>query len=201
MKKLLYGTGNPAKLAVMKAQLHSLPMEIVCLRDMEGEIPEVTEDGDNELANAEKKALAYFKAFGGPVFSCDCGLYFEEVADCDQPGMHVRTVNGRYLTDEEMLEHYIGLVRKYGPLTARYRNSVCLVKEDGTVVKAMDDSLCSEPFRLIETPHSPVRRPGYPLDSISVEISSGKYYYDLEEERLDRVATADGLVAFLKRNL
>ena len=34
-------------------------------------------------------------------------------------------MNGVYLTDEQMLEHYIGLVKRYGRLTAKYRNAIC----------------------------------------------------------------------------
>lgn len=44
--KLLYGTGNPAKLADAKKWLKGLDYEVLSLRDMEGEIPQVPEDGE-----------------------------------------------------------------------------------------------------------------------------------------------------------
>ena len=72
--KLLYGTGNPAKLADAKRWTEGLGFELLSLRDMEGEIPQVVEDGGTMLENARKKAHAYYRAFGIPVFSCDTGL-------------------------------------------------------------------------------------------------------------------------------
>ena len=42
----------------------------------------------------------------------------------------------------------------------------------------MDMSIATEPFVLVAEPH-PKRVEGFPLDSLSVDIGSGKYYYDL----------------------
>lgn len=119
--KLLYGTGNPAKAAAMQNRIAGLGIELISLQDLRAqgmEIPDVPETGNTPLENARQKAHAYYEAFRMPVFSCDSGLYFEDVPEAVQPGVHVRTVNGVYLTDEQMLEHYIGLVRHYGRLTA-----------------------------------------------------------------------------------
>ena len=101
--KLLYGTGNSAKLDAMRHRLEGLNLEILGLRDIDKRIPEVEENGVTPLENARVKAHAYYETFGMPVFSCDSGLYFEGVPEEIQPGVHVRTVNGKYLTDEEML--------------------------------------------------------------------------------------------------
>ncbi len=197
--KLLYGTGNEAKLDAMRRALAGLQIEITGLRELGAEPPRVEEDGSTPLENAEKKAAAYYKAFGMPVFSCDSGLYFENVPDEIQPGVHVRTVNGKYLTDEEMLEHYIGLAKKYGNLTARYRNAICLVLDGEHIYKAMEESMASKPFLICPVPHSAVRKKGFPLDSLSVDIATGKYFYDLEQENLDRVAVEEGFPEFFKQ--
>ena len=37
-----------------------------------------------------------------------------------------------------MLEHYIGLVRRYGRLTAKYRNAICYVQDEEHVYEAME---------------------------------------------------------------
>ena len=123
--RVLYGTGNQAKLSAMQRRLSSLDIEIIGLKDLEADIPEVPEDGKTPLENARQKAYAYFDAFHIPVFSCDSGLYFDNVPDAVQPGVHVRTVNGKYLTDEEMIAYYTGMAQKYGDLTSRYKNAIC----------------------------------------------------------------------------
>ena len=56
----------------------------------------------------------------------------------------------------------------------------------------------SEPFLIVPTPHKALRR-CFPLDSLSVDIESGKYYYDLESETLDQVAVEDGFVEFFQK--
>ena len=133
------------------------------------------------LENARIKAKAYYEFYGIPVFSCDSGLYFDNVPDEIQPGVNVRRVGGKNLSDDEMTEYYSGLARKYGQLTARYRNAVCLVLEDGRIIESMDYRLSGNPFLLTDVPH-PKKVEGYPLDRISLHIGTGKYYYDLSPE-------------------
>ena len=197
--KLLYGTGNPAKLADARRWLSGLDFQLLSLKDMEGEIPKVPEDGTTPLENARQKAFAYYKAFGFPVFSCDTGLYFDNVPEEDQPGVHVRTVKGKYLNDREMQDHYIGLARKYKNLTARYRNAICLVLDENHSLELMDDSLASEPFLLVTKPHPHALNKGYPLDSISVHVETGQYYYDLGSEKLAELAVGKGFRKFFEK--
>ena len=94
--KLLYGTGNPAKLSAMRKRLESLTekydIELIGLKDLNTEIPQVPEDGNTPLENAHQKAAAYYEAFHIPVFSCDSGLYFDGISGDIQPGVHVRTI-------------------------------------------------------------------------------------------------------------
>lgn len=196
--KLLFGTGNRAKLSLMRKNLECLNIEIIGLKDLDSPIPDVSENGATPLENARQKAMAYYHAFHMPVFSCDSGLYFDHVPDADQPGGYVRTVHGNCLTDEEMLTHYAGLARKYGTLTAHYKNAICLVLDEGHIYEAMDASMESERFLITEIPHSSIRKAGFPLDSLSIDIKTGKYYYDLPEEQLEQVATKDGFLMFFK---
>lgn len=201
--KILYGTGNPAKLSAMKRRLEPLGIELIGLQDIKDKgwtIPDVEENGTTPLENAHLKATAYYDAFQMPVFSCDSGLYFDNVPDEIQPGVHVRTVNGKYLTDEEMQAYYAGLAKQYGNLTARYCNAICFVKDEHTVREAMEPSMESERFILTDRIH-PIRKKGFPLDSLSVDIKTGKYYYDLPEGALDRVAVEDGFLEFFRRCL
>lgn len=199
--KLLYGTGNMAKLGAMQRWLAGLDLEIVGLDAMKENVPEVTETGNTPLENARQKALAYYGAFGLPVFSCDSGLYFEGVPNDVQPGVHVRTINGKYLTDNEMLLYYSNLAKKYGPLKARYQNAICLVLDEGHIFESMDSSLGGEPFLITSVPHSRVLHKGFPLDSLSIDLKTGKYFYDLEERIRDEVAVGDGFVEFFRSAL
>ena len=59
--RLLYGTGNQAKLSAMKHRLEKMNIELIGLNDLRVEgytIPDVLEDGETPLENARKKALA-----------------------------------------------------------------------------------------------------------------------------------------------
>ncbi len=188
-------------MSAMQRRLSSLDIEIIGLKDLEADIPEVPEDGKTPLENARQKAYAYFDAFHIPVFSCDSGLYFDNVPDAVQPGVHVRTVNGKYLTDEEMIAYYTGMAQKYGDLTSRYKNAICFVYDDAHRFEAMRPSMESEPFLLTSKPHSSVMNKGFPLDSLSVDIKSGKYFYDLPRQDMDQVAVEDGFLQFFQEVL
>lgn len=202
--KLLYGTGNLAKLSAMRNRLEQLDIELIGLNDMRAEgkiVPKVIEDGNTPLENARLKAMAYYEAFQIPVFSCDSGLYFDNVPDEVQPGVHVRNVNGKCLSDDEMIDYYSGLVKAYGNLVARYRNAICFVMDNTHIYEAMEPSMESEKFILTDKPHSTVRKEGFPLDSISLDIKTNKYYYDLPEDKLEQVAVGDGFLEFFKNIL
>lgn len=188
----------------MRSRLKQLDIELIGLDDLRGEgktIPQVVEDGKSPLENARLKAIAYYEAFHIPVFSCDSGLYFDNVPEAIQPGVHVRNVNGKCLTDDEMIDYYSGLVKIYGNLVARYRNAICFVQDDTHIYEAMEPSMESEKFILTDKPHSIVRKKGFPLDSISLDIKTNKYYYDLPVDRLEQVAVEDGFLDFFKRVL
>ncbi len=198
--QLLYGTGNPAKLIFAKRCLAELNLDIIGLKDISSDIPYVPENGATPLENAKAKALTYYNAFKIPVFSCDSGLYFNNLPDNLQPGVHVRTVNGKRLNDAEMIDYYSSLARHYGDLTARYKNAVCFVQDEQHVYEAMDATLESEPFLITSKPHSRIEE-GFPLDSLSVDIHSGKYYYDLPVSQEDNDLLGDGLLMFFQKIL
>ncbi|MBE5873317.1 MAG: hypothetical protein E7287_02800 [Lachnospiraceae bacterium] len=199
--KLLFGTGNQAKLSVMRSRLETIGIELIGLNDLKAEgksIPEVLENGNTPLENAKLKAYAYYEAFHMPVFSCDSGLYFDNVPDEVQPGVHVRNVKGKHLSDEEMQEYYCGIARQYGNLVARYHNAICFIMDENHIYEAMDPSLYSEKFILTDKPHSAIRKKGFPLDSMSIDMKTNKYYYDLEEGELEQFAVEDGVLQFFK---
>ncbi len=184
MLRLLYGTGNPAKLQAMQEWLNDLPIEVGKLED---NAPDVPEDGRTVLENAREKAAGYYTAYRCPVFSCDSGLVLSGVPDDKNPGVHARRPGGKPLDDEGMIAYYTGLVREYGQngfLKAKYQNAICLVLDDGRMLEYDGEDICSDMFLLSDKPH-PMRTPGWPLDSLSVSLETGKYWFDMtEEERL-----------------
>ncbi len=196
--KLLYGTSNPAKLDSMRKRLESLNLQIIGLNDLGKAIPVIEEDGSTPLENAEKKALGYYKAFGMPVFSCDSGLYIDGIPEEKQPGVHVRNIDGKCLTDDEMIEYYSTLAAEYGDLTARYWNAICLVADGQHIYRAMEESMASDPLLITKKPHR-VRKKGFPLDSLSIDIKTGKYFYDLDEEEKTQGAVRDGFLDFFQK--
>jgi len=200
--KLLFGTGNPAKLNAMKRRLARLDIQIIGLKELNRTIPEVLENGKTPLENARIKAMSYYKEFKMPVFSCDSGLYFDNdnVPEDIQPGVHIRTIHGKTLTDEEMIAYYAGLAQHFGNLTARYHNAIVLVIDDDHIYEAMEESMASKPFIITSKPH-PIVRKGFPLDSLSIDITTGKYYYDLYHDKLDEVAVEDGFLEFFEKVL
>jgi len=196
--KILYGTTNQGKLLAMKKSVEGLGIELISLRDVEGELPIINENGKTPLENAEIKAKAYFDAFHMPVFSCDSGLYFDELTDEEQPGIHVRRVNGKELTDEEMITHYASLAKKHGGrITGRYRNAIYFILDENHHYSSMDMSIATEPFILVTKPHER-KVPGFPLDSLSVDIATGAYYYDLEVKDVS-TSVDDGVRRFFRK--
>ena len=197
--RLLYGTGNPGKIEAMRRALIDVGIAIAAPDEMGVKHPAVDETGRDPLENARLKAWAYFGPARTPVFSCDSGLYIEGLDDSRQPGVHVRNVEGRYLNDEEMIQHYSWIARQRGGrCVARYKNAVCLILDEDTVYEHAGDDISGEKFIISSVPHQK-RRPGFPLDSLSIHIGSGQYYMDRPTLRV--TTTYEGFREFFKRAL
>lgn len=181
--RLLYGTFNPAKIAVMREWLMGLDVELIGLSDLEKPPAEADENGITPLDNARIKADAYHRSTGMPTLSADSALYLNGIPESQQPGVHARRVDGRRFDDEEMIMHYAAFAHELGgQVMAQYRNAVVFIHADGRQFERFDDSLASKAFYLVDTPHVK-RTKGFPLDSLSVEIESGKYYFDISKEK------------------
>lgn len=198
MIKILYGTTNKGKMQAMRTALESFDLEIVGLNDMEGELPIIEENGTTPLENAKIKAKAYYERFKMPVFSCDSGLYFDGLDEKEQPGLYVRRVGGKELTDDEMIEYYAALARRHGgKITGQYRNAIFFVLDEQHCYSSMDESIFTEKFIMTAIPH-PKRVEGFPMDSLSIDISTGKYYYDLDVKDVS-TSVDDGVRKFFKQ--
>ena len=179
--KLLYGTSNQGKLQHMKEMLSGLDIEIYGLDEVSETIDFIDESGNNPLENARIKAMTYYKAMKVPVFSCDSGLYIDGLDNDEQPGVHIRRINGKVLNDEEMIEYYSNLALRFGgEVRAKYKNAICLVVDETNVYEYDGDDISSETFIITAKAH-PRRINGFPLDSLSLDINTGKYYFDIED--------------------
>ena len=199
--KLIYGTINKAKIQFMKRSVESLGIEILSLNDVRAPNLEIDESGNTPIENAKIKALAYYHALKQPVFSCDSGLYIDGLDDARQPGAHVRSVGGHELNDEEAIMYFSSLADEFGgSLTARYQHAICLVIDETRIYEHMGVEIASEPFLIVSKPHKK-RNEGFPLDSLSVHIESGKYYYDMDNYTRKLAEGKDGFAAFFQRVL
>ena len=74
----------------------------------------------------------------------DDNLYLEGIPKEKQPGMYVRRVNGKRLTDEEMIEYYSKLAHDYGKngkLTCRWVYGIAVINKgvESTYTWSKDD--------------------------------------------------------------
>lgn len=179
MKQALFATGNPSKAKRFAKGLQENGIEVITLKDIDIEV-EVEENGKNAIENAILKARAYSKVVNIPVFAMDDNLYLENVPEEKQPGMYVRRINGKRLTDDEMIEHYSNLVKEYGingKLTCRWVYGMAVINngEETTYTWSKED------FYMVDKPSNKIN-PGYPLNTISINKKLNKYFTDITEE-------------------
>jgi len=198
--QLIYGTTNQAKIDFMKWRVELLGIEILSLNDVAAPKLDIVENGNSPLENAKIKALAYYDTLKRPVFSCDSGLYIDGLDEARQPGINIRGQND-YMDDDEAVRYYSALAAEFGgSMTARYKNAIVLVMGDGQIYEHMGEDIASEPFLMMSKPHkNGVVAKGFPLDCLSVQIESGKYYYDIEGYIDKYLNVHDGFAAFFKQ--
>ena len=179
MKEILFATGNPSKVKRFEKGLLANGIKLKTLKDYSFDF-EVEENGKNAIENALIKAIAYSKLVDIPVMAMDDNLYLEDVPEDKQPGMYVRRVNGKRLSDEEMIEYYSNLAKEYGKngkITCRWVYGMAIVfkGKENTYTWSKDD------FYLVDKPTNKID-PGYPLNTISINKKFNKYFTDITEE-------------------
>jgi 8-oxo-dGTP diphosphatase len=180
MYTIYYGTNNLAKINHMKKICENSSINIIGINEIKNIDHNINESGKEPLDNARIKALHYYKQISKPVFSIDSGLFFENIENKDQPGTFIRRINGRYLDDKGMIEHYSKLANKYGgEIIGYYKNAICIIINYETIIENDSELINSERFILSSIPHKKLVE-GWPLDSLSKDIKSGKYCYDIE---------------------
>jgi len=191
--KVLFATTNPAKIKKYADALKDNNIELITLKDLNLNL-RVEENGKNELENAYLKAKTYYEATGIVSIGMDNSLYLENIPEDKQPGTFVRRVNGKELSDEEMIEYYTNLVKENGSkITAKWLYGMVIY--DGKSVKEYSWSKAN--FYFVDTPCRKIN-PGYPLDSISIIPEYNKYLVELtEEEKQVDFSKNDEVVEFI----
>lgn len=205
--KVLIGTTNPAKVTRFAEFLPDCGIEFLTLEDLNiTEEPEET--GGTPEENARVKA-AFYGQFFDRVICNDSGLYFDCIAldDPRQPGLNIRTPQGRRLDDEEMIEYYSKLIHQLGGKTLAYYLDGIAVYCEGSIESFLDERGKHAAFYMVETP-STNRHPGWPLDSLSVNKNTMTYFvdhgnniYDPVEEQIMVGEYRQHVVNFLKQAL
>lgn len=200
MKKILFATGNSTKAKRFSEGLLKKGIEVITLADIDVDI-DIEENGNTAIENALIKARAYYEATGITTFAMDDTLYLENVPLEKQPGLFVRRINGRSLTDKEMLDYYISLVQEYGingKLNCKWVYGIAVIDEYGN---ENTYTWNKEDIYMVDKA-SNIINPGYPLNSISKYRAIDKYIAELEEEEKKLIKVyEDDVVEFIKNNI
>ena len=92
------------------------------------------------------------------------------------------------------------MAKQHGDLKARYKNAICLVFDESHIFQSMADDLSGNAFLLTSLPHKK-RIDSFPLDSLSIHIPTGQYYYDLLEQPADDIVQSAGFHRFFQEAL
>ena len=199
MKRLLFATGNLAKVKRFYNLLLEKNIEMISLSDINLEL-DVEENGIDAIENALIKARAYNASTHLPVLAMDDTLYFDNVPEELQPGMYVRRVNGKRLNDNEMIKYYSNLASKYGQdgkLTGRWIYGMALIKDN----EEFTYTWSKEDFYIVDKASS-IINPGYPLNSISVNKKLDKYFTDITEEDTKLIEEDEShVIDFIAKNI
>ena len=172
MKKVLFATENESKCGRFKNALLKNSIEIITINDIDKK-QDIIENGKDAIENALIKARAYAKVCDIPVFAMDDNLYIDNLPKEKQPGMYVRRVNGKRLTDDEMIEYYSNLAKVYGEkgrLTCRWVYGIAVISNSHEYTYTWS----KEDFYIVDKPSNKIN-PGYPLNTISINKKLNKY--------------------------
>lgn len=179
MKKLLFATTNESKLNRFSEELLENDIELVSLKNFNLDL-NIEENGKNVIENALLKAKEAYKLTKIPVIGMDDSLLMEGLPESLQPGLFVRRINGKTLTDEEMLNYYIDLVDTYGQngrLNCKWVYGLALIDEQG---QAFTYTWEKDNFYMVNE-KSEIINPGYPLNSISKYKANDKFFTEITD--------------------
>lgn len=195
-KKLVIATKNPAKVSYYKTILDEISDEVVGL-DAFGIIDKPSESEESAEENAEIKARFYTSKTGFPVFSEDEALYVDFLPKAEQPGTHVRRINGKdEVDDEQLIKHWEDTISAV-PIekrTGKWRIAYCIATPEGKVkTVGLDHPI------MFFSPTSKIRQPGWPMSSLEGSSLFKKPHSEQteEEKEISKRRTAQELKKIL----
>ena len=199
MKEILFATGNASKVARFYNRLQEKGILLKSLKDININI-DIEENGKTAIENAAIKAKTYYETTKMMTMAIDDTLFIEGIPEEKQPGVYVRRVNGKRLNDEEMIEYYTNLVKKYGKdgkLNTKWISGMAVIK-DGKI--STHTEITSE-YYLVDIP-TKERKEGYPLSSIMVHKKLNKYdIYLTEEDKKNNQTDDSGYIDFISNTV
>ena len=179
--EVLFATTNPAKVKKFKTGLENNGVNLRIIDDLRIKL-DVNENGKDAIENAFIKAKTYYDATKIISIGMDNNLFLEGVPEAEQPGTFVRRINGKELTDEEMIQHYTNLVKKYGgKVNAKWVYGIVVYNGEDAKKFTWEKT----GFYFVDK-HSEKINIGYPLDSITIIPQFNKYLVELTKEEKEQ---------------
>lgn len=200
MKQIIFATSNQSKSKRFSKGLKELGIEVLSLKDIDVKL-DVEEDGSTAIENALIKARECYRKTKKPSMGMDDTLYMEGVPEDKQPGLFVRRVNGKNLTDEEALEYYTNLVKEYGvdgKINCKWIYGLAVINEKG---EEATYTWSKDNFYMVSSRSDKIN-PGYPLNSISKYKKLDKYFTDVTSEDMKMLSdNEDDVVDFIASHI
>jgi len=182
LEKIVVATRNTAKKERFRRFLNKIAEEVLSLDDFDF-AGKPNESGETAEENAKIKALFYAKNLSIPVFSEDESLFVDFLPENQQPGTHVRRVNGKELNDKELLAYWASITTNVpkDKMTGRWHIAYCFATPQlKTVLTSID-----HPIIFFHTSSDMVPS-GWPMNSIQGPAKFGKPESELTPEELKR---------------
>ena len=200
MKQIIFATSNESKSKRFSRGLKEHGIEVLSLKDINIKL-DVEENGSTAIENALIKARECYRLTKKPCMGMDDTLYMEGVPEEKQPGLFVRRVNGKSLTDEEALDYYTNLVKEYekdGKINCKWIYGLAVINENG---EEATYSWSKDNFYMVSSKSDKIN-PGYPLNSISKYKKLDKYFTDVTDEDMKLIkVNEDDVLDFIATHI
>jgi XTP/dITP diphosphohydrolase len=174
MKKILIGTGNPAKLKAFRKLLEEFNLQLNIISAADLNIPEPDETAPSMEDEAIRKAKYYYEKSKLPVIVDDGGFMVDSLNG--EPGSKSRRWIGREMSDEEIISEIFKRMEGQSDRKARHVVHVAIATPFGifTSDAAIEGVIPEKP--------SEKREERFPYRSVLYLPNYGKYWADLTEE-------------------